>query len=152
MFRRSLVWLAAAVAAFALFSWNQRQGDPIGRLLRPEPPPRPFEFDNGTVRRHAPPASQPDGARARTPLAPGALRKCSRGTEVSYTDRACPPGHAEGGLTRGTMNVIGADGAPRQAAREAPPQPAGRSSLYDVLDPGADAARLRQRTMERALE
>lgn len=149
MIRPSVAWFAVAALALAALLWQQRGSDPIGRLLRPEPPARPFEFDNGTVRRQGPPASQPDGLRARAPTPPGALRKCTRGTETAYTDRDCPPGFREGGLSRGTVNVIGG-GTPRPAPQPAA-RPAGRSSLHDVLDPGADL-RLRERTMERALE
>ncbi len=150
MILRLLGWLALAALALAVLAGLQREGSFLGRLLRPEPPPRPIVFDNGTVRSHGA-ASQPGAAaRPQARLAPGALRRCSRGSETAYTDRACPPGFTEGTVSRGTVNVLSGGGAPRPAAQDTPRPPA-RSTLHDVLDLGADP-RLRERTMERALE
>lgn len=69
-----------------------------------------------------PPALQPSVLQApgAAPALPGAAatqaRKCRRGSEVVYTDGACPPGTQEQALTGGAVSVLPASPAPTPTA------------------------------------
>ena len=80
----------------------------------------------------------------------GALRKCVRGQQVSYTNVACPAGSREEAVADAPVNVLPAT----PVARVAPPQAPGSSapsSLHQALDLTRDD-KLRDRIMERAIE
>ena len=91
-------------------------------------------FDNGTVRQYDSPASVAARNKGQ-PMPLGTLRKCQRGTEVSYTNSFCPPGTRELKLDKGTVNVIGST----PPATTKPP-------------PAADGPSLRERAVERAVQ
>lgn len=141
-----VVLLAVSVA------WRYRGalGDLTGVASSAAPPARPIVFDNGTVR-DPPPLAAPAGASA-TALAaqPGALRKCVRRGETTYTNFACPAGFKELGVASDRVTVLSGQGAPRPQAADT--TPAGRrSALHDALDLSRDD-RLRERMMDRAIE
>lgn len=144
--RITLTVLALLLAAFG---WRHR--DALGAFLSPPPAeaPRPakIEFDNGTVRQVAPPAS----ATAAKPPPPGGVRKCRKpGGELVYTDGNCPPGSKEQALAGGAVNVVSSTEAGFKPAR--PPADApGAPGL-----PGAAGGRplgpeLREKMVERAV-
>lgn len=109
----------------------------------PAPAPRPVVFDNDHATPPPPPASAAPGAA--TVRAPGALRKCVRGGEVSYTDRACPAGFREREVATDRVTVMPA--APVAATATS----ASRRTLKQQLDV-ADEDRLRERMIDRAVE
>ena len=95
-----LALLALAVTwRVAQSDWARQLGQPAAR------PAAPIVFDNGTVRQYDSPASV--AARSKGQSMPlGTLRKCQRGTEVSYTNSFCPTGTRELKLEKGTVNVV----------------------------------------------
>ncbi|MBB4845603.1 hypothetical protein HNP55_004155 [Paucibacter oligotrophus] len=81
---------------------------------------KPFVFNNGSRRDDEPappasPAAQPKRVAKTAEPAPGTLRKCAMGKEVSYTSMNCPSGFTNTQITGGTINVV--DG-PAPALRE----------------------------------
>lgn len=105
-------------------AWRYRE--PLTALAQPadRTPPPPFQFDNGTVRVQAPPASAAPQASA--DVRPGGLRKCVQGKSVVYTDQPCPQGASEQGVTGGTVNAVPGQRPPAPEAPHAagalPPQ------------------------------
>ncbi len=139
----SWVMLAAIVAAVG---WRYRDADWVRGWARSGPAePVRIHFDNGTVREYLP-ASTPDAA----PLAgPAGVRKCRRGSEISYVSGTCPAGSKEQPIAGGTVSVVPGAGAPKPPpAVAAGPR---RSTLYDALDPSGEP-NLRERAMERAID
>jgi hypothetical protein len=70
---------------------------------------KPIVFDNGTVRQYAPalgPAQSASQTTGQAPIPHGTLRRCTKGTEVSYANSACPPGHQEKALSTDKFNVV----------------------------------------------
>ena len=144
---RMIFWFAMALIA-ASAAWRYR--DALTGAVAPtqSAPRKAFEFDNGTLREYAPPAS---GAQALT--AAGTMRKCVRGNEVLYTHFACAAGYREKPIAADRVNVLPSVGAARPAALPgaAPGVSAGPALLRDKLDLSQDA-RLREKAMERAVE
>ena len=126
----------ALLALLALaITWRLAQSDWARQLGQPAAKPlAPIVFDNGTVRQYDSPASVAARNKGQ-PMPLGTLRKCQRGTEVSYTNSFCPPGTRELKLDKGTGKVSGAT-AP---ATTKPP-------------PAADGPSLRERAVERAVQ
>ena len=126
----------ALLALLALaITWRLAQSDWARQLGQPAAKPlAPIVFDNGTVRQYDSPASVAARNKGQ-PMPLGTLRKCQRGTEVSYTNSFCPPGTRELKLDKGTVNVIGST-----APDTTKPQPA------------ADGPSLRERAVERAVQ
>ena len=111
-----------AIAFFALLvlaiTWRLAQSEWAQGLNRPaDTAPRRIEFDNGTVRQYDSPASVAARNQGQ-PMPLGTLRKCQRGTEVSYTNSFCPPGAKELKVDKGTLNIVDS------GATAAPPKPA----------------------------
>ena len=106
--------------------------------------PKPFVFDNGTLReipaRTAPdlPISAPNLAKA--------VRKCQRGAEVVYTDNPCQPGFSDQPIRNGSMTVVEASrqANPLNEASPASRRPALRGLVHES---GADS--LNQKRVER---
>lgn len=152
---RLFFWFALAAVA-ASMAWSQRDAPWLRAWIgQGDAPPRPIEFDNGSVRDLAPPASAPRSAAAKLPLPPGKLRKCWRGDEVAYTDQVCPPGFREREVAA-QISVVDSQ-APRTPAAApgaaAPPGSPGsrQRTLHEALDLRPDD-RLRERVMERAID
>lgn len=66
---------------------------------------KPIVFDNGTVRQFAP-ASEPQAAISQPTIPHGVMRRCTKGSEVSYSSSACPPGAKEKALSTDRFNVV----------------------------------------------
>lgn len=116
-------------------TWRVAQSDWARRLGQPDAKPAaPIVFDNGSVRQYDSPASVAARSKGQ-PMPLGTLRKCQRGTEVSYTNSFCPTGSRELKLEKGTVNVVEST-AP--AAVKSPPDAGGPS--------------LRERAVERAVQ
>ena len=115
--------IAAALALAAAATWRFRHADWVQTLLHPQPVKKlKIEFDNGTVRQYETPA--PGQARkANEPLPVGALRKCVRGTEISYTNNPCPVGTKEQALNKGTVTVLSAPPKPAAVPAQVTPEP-----------------------------
>lgn len=98
------LFIAFALVLLLAAGWRYRE--PLLAWVNPADTakPPPFQFDNGTVRTYAPPASAAPQAQA--DVRPGGLRKCVQGKSVVYTDQPCPQGAREQGLTRGTVNAV----------------------------------------------
>lgn len=136
--------LAFALAASIAWRYRALLGDWAAPTA---PPPKPFVFDNGTVRDQRP-ASQPAGPPVAT-TAIGAPRKCVRGSETTYTNFSCPPGFREARIADDRVTVVpGAAGTKQTASPRAGQAP---SALHEALDLKRDDE-LRRRVMERAIE
>lgn len=98
--------LVVAAAALAKY------GDRLGAWLSPPPPPKPFVFDNGTVRE--PPVVSPRPLAGQT----GTLKRCEKNGVVTYTDQPCAPG-AKAKPVGGSMSVVDAYPAPAAPAPSA---------------------------------
>jgi len=124
---------SGAVALIVLaVGWRYRNAEAVQRIINPPShKPLAIEFDNGTVRQIGA-ASMPATDRAAQVLAPGAVHKCRRGTEITYTNQTCPPGHTEQGMSQGTVNVLPATAAAARAPAAAPaPGPSLREQQVD---------------------
>lgn len=80
---------------------------------------------------------------------PAGLRKCLKGTEVSYTNAACPPGSREQAVTAPPVNVLPATPVPKPA--QAAQASSGPAALREALDIKREET-LRDKAMERAVE
>ena len=132
------VAIAFAVLFLLAVTWRVAQSE-WGRGLgaEPEKPAAPIQFDNGTVRQYDSPASV--AARSKSqPLPLGTLRKCQRGTEISYTNSFCPPGTRELKVDKGTLTVLTPDPTAAAAKAAAP-------------DKSQPAPTLRELAVERAV-
>lgn len=105
----ALVLLLAVTWRVAQSDWGQGLGAQTAK------PAAPIQFDNGTVRQYDSPASVAARSKGQ-PLPLGMLRKCQRGTEISYTNSFCPPGAKELKVDKGTLTVVAPDPAAAAAA------------------------------------
>lgn len=130
--------IGAVLLVVLAVGWRYRNAEVVQRIVNPPShKPLAIEFDNGTVRQTGA-ASQPGTGRPTQVLAPGAVRKCRRGTEITYTNQTCPPGHVEQPMSQGTVNVLPATSvAPRAPAGTPPaPSPSLREKYVDrVVNP-----------------
>lgn len=144
--RLAIAALAAVIMSIAFSMWR---GGAVRDWLRttPDRPPE-IVFDNGSVRdTPSPPASSPSRAVALSP--PGALRKCVRGDQVTYSNLTCPPGFREKEIAKDRVTVV-----PGVRTPPSPPlQPAAKphESMREVLDLKRDE-KLRQRMIDKAVE
>lgn len=121
---------------FIAATWRFRNADWVQDALHPQPVKKlKIEFDNGTVRQYETPL--PDKAKKGTePLPVGALRKCVRGADTSYTHDPCPPGSKEQALSKGTVTVLSAPPKPAAPPPQATPEPTLRQKAVDrALNP-----------------
>jgi hypothetical protein len=97
---RTLAFTALALFVAAI-GWRYRNADGVRSVLGPTAATKakPVVFDNGTVRAPPPRASGPAAAAI-------GMRKCLRGTAISYTDQPCPPGSREAPVNRGAVTVV----------------------------------------------
>lgn len=147
MTARNLV-IALVVLLAAAITWRYRNSELIQDLVNPQQhKPVRIEFDNGTVREYASPASASRKAGA-APMRVGSLRKCQKAGEITYTNTYCPPGAKEMPLTQGTVNVVETP-APKPAGSVLPlqtPSPASPGDAVRKQEPG-----LRERAVDAAV-
>lgn len=147
------LFLVVGLVLLLAAGWRYRE--PLTALVRPADTakPPPFQFDNGTVRTYAPPASATPQAQA--DVRPGGLRKCVQGKSVVYTDQPCPQGASEQGLTRGTVNAVpGQKPAPTAEAAAAGPAgalPPQTKTLRDAMLGPPIQNDLRDKAIERTV-
>ncbi len=136
--------IVAGLALAAAAGWRVRDADWVQDFLHPQPVKKlKIEFDNGTVRQYE--TSPPEQARKGTvPMPEGALRKCVRGAEVSYTNHPCPAGSQEHALKQGTLTVLSAPPKPAPTSPQSP-QPM-------TPQPTTPEATLRQQATDRTLK
>lgn len=118
MIPKTAFYLAGAAAALLALGWHQLDTRAVPGLLRDAAPPavqRALDPDPGGARPREGAAVPQEAPAGRISGVPG-VRKCVRGSEVVYTSEACPPGHAEQGMQRGTLNVVTATPVPKPAA------------------------------------
>ena len=89
-----------------------------------------------------------DAAPKPMPSGAAGIRKCLRGSEVLYTQGACPPGSREAALTQGSITVVPPIKATPQAA--APEAGASRPNVRTLLRPPGEPD-LRERQMDRVI-
>jgi hypothetical protein len=142
-----VLFVSLALMIAAPLAWRAMQSDSVKNWWNPPPPPKPFQFDNGTVRQ----APQPSGPLQT--VSPG-LKKCRQGDKLVYTDGPCPAGSKPETIS-GNVNVVSMPKpAPAQAAA-APGKPASGAlarlpNVRDALhDPGPT---IREKAMERAID
>ena len=142
-----VIFITAALLIALSVAWGKRQS--LQALLAPAPPPsKPIQFDNGTVREYGP-ASSASASSAQPQIAPGGMRKCFKGQQVSYTNMECPPGTKEKPVAGPPVNVLPAQAVAKANESQAPGK--GKSALHDALDVSRDE-KLRERMMERVIE
>jgi putative N-acetylmannosamine-6-phosphate epimerase len=146
MLLNRLLVLTVLVIAIAV-TWRYRNSEFIqGLMSTGSHEPRKIIFDNGSVRDGI--SSEPAGNDFMKPVPVIGLRKCVRGTAVSYTDQPCPAGAREQSISKGTMTVMaGTRPAPPASAEKLQER---RKTIRDVVD--VDGTELRRRQMERVIE
>ena len=146
--RAGIVFLAGVVGMTA---WRHRDDAWVQALWRPEAPPKPVVFDNGSVRDSAVPVQPPASAAAKGPdNLPGQMKKCIKGKQVVYTDQPCEAGAKVAAVTGGNVTVVPSN-TPKPATQPQGGQaPAGRSTLHDALDLNSND-NIRDKMMERAI-
>lgn len=138
--------IVAAVALLALaMAFGQR--DRLTGWLKPEPPPKPIVFDNGTVRDVAGAASAAAAPVAQS-LPMGTMRKCVRGSETQYTNVPCPAGFKELTVSGDRVTVVSSSDAKPKAAPGAEPAGERRKNVRDLVD--ADGGQMREKMIDRA--
>ena len=132
------VAIAFAVLLLLAVTWRVAQSD-WGRSLGADTarPAAPIQFDNGSVRQYDSPAAVAARSQGQ-PLPLGTLRKCQRGTEISYTNSFCPPGTRELKVDKGTLTVLA-------------PDPAATAAKAAAADKAKAAPTLRELAVERAV-
>ena len=143
---RFVVWFFVLLFGSTL-AWRYYPRVDAGLKSQPAPS-KPIVFDNGTVRQYLPPP-EPGSAPLATSLPQGALRKCVKGKQKTYTNISCPPGHEELPVSSDRLTVLSGQGPVRPA--QALPAAERRSTLRDALDLSADD-QLRQRIVDRAAD
>lgn len=139
---RAVIFLLVVLLA-ASIGWRYRAV--FADWLQPEPPPKPFVWDNGSVR-DTPPASAPAPVQATAPPV-GAMRKCVKGSETTYTNFSCPPGFKEAAIKNDRVTVVAGTPVPKP---EGAKQGEATSALHEALDLKRDDE-LKRRVMERAM-
>lgn len=143
-----LLAIAASLllALSAAYSKRQALQDWWSPPAQHQPPA--LQFDNGSAK-SAGQGSKEGAPSSSSALAPGALRKCVKGQQVSYTNVECPPGHQEKPVAGQAVTVLP---APPKATASAPAQPrSGAAALRGALDVSTDTG-LRDRMMDRAID
>lgn len=139
--------LSAAVLIALSAAWSQRHV--FKNWLTPAgPPPKAIAFDNGTVRQYGPPS---DSTGASPQFMPGALRKCYRGQQVSYTDLECPPGFKEKAVAGPPVTVVASQVPAKPAAGTTADATKARTTLRDALDVSHND-NLRQQMVQRVVD
>jgi len=144
---RQLFILAIVLVALSV-AWGKRHALD-GWFATPDYQTKSIEFDNGTVRASRS-ASDASATSEQSRLPAGAMRKCQKGGQISYTDVTCPPGFKEMDVGGPPVNVLPAQASVAKPA-EGPSLGKTRSSLHDALDLSRDD-KLKDRIMERAIE
>lgn len=139
--------IIVVMVVLVLGSATWRYRNHIAELTKPDHVPKPIVFDNGTVRQYES-ASQAKGQASVQALPVGALRKCVRGNETSYTDVSCPPGFKEKPVDNSRVSVVSGGETAKQATTPALSNP--RKTLRDALDL-SDDEHLRDKAIDRAV-
>jgi hypothetical protein len=144
-----LLAIAALAAVTLSVAFSMWRGGTFRDWLRttPDKPPE-IVFDNGSVRDlPLPPASAPSKGITLSP--PGALRKCVRGEQVTYSNLTCPPGFREREIAKDRVTVIPGVRTPQSTAVQSAAKP--HEAMKDALDLKRDE-KLRQRMIDKAVE
>lgn len=145
--------LVACIAALIVLplGWRLLQSAADAGWTTPRPAPKPFTFDNGSVRAPSGPASAVELA------ARHGLKKCRRGEQVLYTDGPCPAG-SQAADVGGTVSVVKSNPAPAapHATGAGTPSSTGEGPrrlppLREVLDVSGGPS-LREQHTQRVLE
>lgn len=133
---RGLVVSAVLLAACVL-AWQKREG--LQSWLR--------QAQSGAAAgaRAATDAVQSTAPTTTPQPAPGGLRKCVKGQQVTYTNAECPPGHREQAVA-GDVTVLPAPPVSKPAEEASAP-----SQLHQALGLTPDE-KLRQKIMDRATD
>jgi hypothetical protein len=116
--------IVAALALAAAASWRFRNAPWVHEFLHPQAVKKlNIEFDNSTVRQYETPSPPDPAKKGNEPLPVGALRKCVRGSDISYTNNPCPAGSKEHALSKGTVTVLSAPPKPVAPPTQAAPEP-----------------------------
>ena len=148
-----VLFLLVGIGIAASLAWKSRNAEWVQKLLQVDGPATVnIKFDNGSVRDTAPAA-----ATASTPTrvkdqgsqnnAPGVIKKCLRGKEITYTDQVCPADAKVAPVTGGNVTVVGAPKAKVERSNTAEPGP---KALRDALDLSSNE-NIREKMMERAV-
>jgi hypothetical protein len=140
---RSYVIVLTLLLAAALL-WRHWESETVQSIVRSKSsasskPPK-IQFDNGSVREY--PVSPPNTANTPPPL--GSLRKCQKGSEISYTNSLCPPGTREVKMANGTVSVV--DSTKPPPAGNASKKPDGTAAAVDKDEPS-----IRDKMIDRAI-
>jgi len=140
------IFISIAALVLASAGWHYRHG--FSQLAAVDSVrPKPIVFDNGTVRDYTP-ASQASGVAAQVQQSPGSMRKCVKGSEVTYTNFACPQGFKEKAVATDRVTVL-TDQKVVQPT-QAPDGTAGKPVLSRALDVRVDEG-AKDRAIERAM-
>jgi hypothetical protein len=138
---KPMLWGLVGLGLLAT-AWRYRDHEAV-RAWWPTPAQaaKPIKFDNDTPR-SVDPALAPASSDRSHWWADG-IRKCVQGKQVSYTDRACPPGSQELGPSKqGLVNVLAGD-------RPAGPVVIPATGRDPIEAPGTK--HLREQAVERAI-
>lgn len=143
------IFVVMLLAVVAAAGWRFGQSATFQRWIAGSAPPStPIEFDNGTARVAGGDPEAPPASAARPS---SGVRKCARGSQVSYTDGQCPPGTRELDLTRGTVTVVPGSGSPPPPAANGQAEPARRKNIRDVMLPPEETAALKEKRIEQVV-
>ncbi len=145
--------LLIGIVIFASITWKFRNAEWIQKLLQVDDPATVnIKFDNGSARDN-PPAATIASAPARAQEqgsqnnAPGVIKKCLRGREITYTDQICPSDAKVAPVTGGNVTVVGTPKAKAERSNAAEPGP---KALRDALDLSGNV-NIREKMMDRAV-
>ena len=145
------LFLIIGIAIVASITWKSRNAEWIQMLLQVDAPEKVnIKFDNGSVRDNLPAGStavspnrtKDHGAQNN---APGVVKKCLRGKEITYTDQVCPSDANVAPVTGGNVTVVGTPKAKVERSNTFEPGP---KALRDALDLSGNE-NLREKMMER---
>ena len=133
--------MAAVVLAVGVLAWQKQ--DQLKALISSAPP-----ITLPDLPRSESSAAAPTSA-SKSKFAPGAMRKCVKGQQVSYTNVECPAGTQEQAVTAAPVNVVQATPVPKPA--QAAQASSGPAALREALDMKREET-LREKAMDRAVE
>ncbi|HEX5312697.1 hypothetical protein [Aquabacterium sp.] len=133
----------------ASMGWRYKNADAVQNLVNPPPSPAAaIEFDNMPPPSAGPAPATGESLAPRPPVVTrvaGAMRKCKKGREITYTDGDCPAGSKEFGVQGGSVTVVPSPSATAAPEKDGAP----RANVRNLLvDPEKDAE-LRNKRMDR---
>jgi hypothetical protein len=147
-FQRAGIVLLVGVVGIS--AWRHRDDAWVQALWRPEAPPKPVVFDNGSVRAAAQPMVPASAAAKGPDNLPGQMKKCIKGKQVVYTDQPCEAGAKVASVSGGNVTVVPSIAPKPAAPAQGAQAPSGRSTLHDALDLNGND-NIRDKMMERAI-